>query len=54
MSFKAGGQERTYTGTDYLELWAKPNFFFHVTTAYALLRHCGFELGKGVYLAGGN
>ena len=54
VSFKAGGQERTYTGTDYLELWAKPNFFFHVTTAYAILRHCGVELGKVDYLKGGN
>jgi hypothetical protein len=27
-----------------------PNFFFHVTTTYALLRHNGVELGKADYL----
>ena len=32
---------------------ALPNLFFHVTTAYAILRHNGVELGKGDYLAGG-
>jgi hypothetical protein len=29
-----------------------PNLFFHVTTAYALLRHNGVDLGKSDYLAG--
>lgn len=43
---------RDFTGTDYLTLWANPNFFFHVTTAYALLRHGGVEIGKTDYLAG--
>jgi len=28
-----------------------PNFYFHVTTAYALLRHNGVELGKSDFLA---
>jgi hypothetical protein len=36
----------------YLKHWALPNFFFHVTTAYAILRHNGVELGKADYLAG--
>jgi uncharacterized protein len=43
---------RTMKGEAYLKHWMLPNFFFHVTTAYALLRHNGVELGKGDYLAG--
>jgi uncharacterized protein len=43
---------REFTGADYLTTWANPNFFFHVTTAYALLRHGGVEIGKSDYLAG--
>jgi hypothetical protein len=37
-------------GEAYLKHVALPNFFFHVTTAYALLRHNGVELGKSDYL----
>jgi hypothetical protein len=33
-------------GLPFLQRWALPNFFFHVTTAYAILRHNGVELGK--------
>jgi hypothetical protein len=43
---------RTMTGEAYLTTWALPNFFFHVTTAYAILRHNGVDLGKSDYLAG--
>lgn len=43
---------RTMSGQDYLTLWMLPNFFFHVTTAYAILRHNGVDLGKADYLAG--
>ncbi len=39
-------------GEDYLKHYAMPNFYFHVTTAYALLRHNGVELGKSDFLAG--
>jgi hypothetical protein len=48
------GRERTRTmkAEDYLKTWAIPNFFFHVTTAYAILRHNGVELGKQDYLVG--
>ncbi|HEU4460623.1 MAG TPA: DUF1993 domain-containing protein [Methylibium sp.] len=42
-----------FTGEQYLRHFALPNFFFHVTTAYGLLRHNGVELGKGDYLRGG-
>jgi hypothetical protein len=47
-------RERTleFTGAEYLTTWAQPNFFFHVTTAYALLRHNGIEIGKTDYLRG--
>ena len=37
-------------GEPYLKHYALPNLFFHVTTAYALLRHNGVPLGKGDYL----
>lgn len=45
---------RTMTGEDYLKHWALPNLFFHVTTAYAILRHNGVDLGKADYLLGPN
>lgn len=41
-----------FTGENYLRFFALPNFYFHVTTAYALLRHAGVELGKSDYLGG--
>jgi uncharacterized protein len=37
-------------GLPYLQTWALPNFFFHVTTTYALLRHNGVEIGKRDFL----
>ena len=43
---------RTMTAQAYLTTWVLPNFFFHVTTAYAMLRHNGVDLGKADYLAG--
>jgi hypothetical protein len=42
----------TMKGEQYLKHFALPNFFFHVTTVYALLRHNGVNLGKSDYLAG--
>lgn len=39
-----------WTGREYLTRFALPNFFFHVTTAYAILRHAGVGLGKPDYL----
>jgi hypothetical protein len=42
-----------FTGEDYLRFFAMPNFFFHVTTTYALLRHNGVDLGKMDYLGQG-
>jgi len=44
------GQPRTFTGLNYLLQFALPNFYFHSTTAYALLRHNGVEIGKMDFL----
>ena len=44
------GDPLRFTGENYVRFWVLPNFFFHVTTAYALLRHGGVEIGKGDYL----
>jgi uncharacterized protein len=48
------GREATKTmkGEAYLKHWVMPNFYFHVTMAYAVLRHNGVELGKSEYLLG--
>jgi uncharacterized protein len=43
---------RTLTAEAYLKHWMLPNLFFHVTTAYAILRHNGVDLGKADYLMG--
>jgi hypothetical protein len=42
----------SFTGESYLRFFALPNFYFHVTTTYALLRHAGVPLGKTDYLGG--
>jgi hypothetical protein len=49
------GRERTRTmkAEAYLKLWVLPNMFFHITTAYAILRHNGVPVGKQDYLVGG-
>jgi len=39
-----------FTGQDYLLKWVLPNVYFHVTTAYNILRHNGVELGKQDFL----
>ena len=44
------GGERRFTGRSYILEFVLPNFFFHVTTAYDLLRHQGVPLGKRHYL----
>jgi hypothetical protein len=40
----------TFAGMPYLLYFAHPNFYFHVTTAHDILRHCGVELGKMDFL----
>jgi len=39
-------------GLPFIQKWALPNFHFHLTTTYALLRQAGVELGKQDYLGG--
>lgn len=48
----AGKRELDFTGQSYLLTFAFPNFFFHITTAYDILRHNGVEIGKMDYLGG--
>ncbi len=46
------GEPLRMTGENYLKHFVLPNFYFHVTTTYALLRHGGVDLGKKDYLGG--
>jgi hypothetical protein len=39
-----------FTGFDYLSKFVLPNFYFHITTAYAILRKNGVDVGKGDFL----
>lgn len=41
-----------FSGRDYLTGFVLPNFYFHVTTAYGLLRHKGINIGKMDFLGG--
>jgi hypothetical protein len=51
VTFPIGPQKTmTLKGAEYLVGFALPNFFFHATTAYDILRHCGVELGKRDFL----
>lgn len=43
-------QGMSIRGDDYVVGFAVPNFYFHVTTSYAILRHCGVKLGKLAYI----
>jgi hypothetical protein len=42
-----------YKGGDYVNKFVLPNVYFHITTAYGILRHLGVKLGKPDYLSGG-
>lgn len=46
VTIKVGGKPLTLQGQPYLLQFVVPNFFFHTTAAYAILRHNGVELGK--------
>ena len=50
ITITVAGQPRTLKGQRYLIHNALPNFFFHVTTAYDILRHKGVEVGKRDYM----
>jgi hypothetical protein len=43
-------EELVFNGQDYLLSFVLPNFFFHVTTAYVILRHNGLDIGKRDFL----
>jgi hypothetical protein len=49
----AGERTLEFKGLAFLQTWAIPNVFFHVTTAYDILRHNGVDLGKRDFIGGG-
>jgi hypothetical protein len=51
ITFPLGGTNKGHMkGSDYLSHFVLPNFYFHVTAAYAILRNCGVEVGKRDFL----
>jgi len=50
IKFSIRDHQFEFTGQTYLLDWMLPNIFFHITTAYNLLRHNGVEIGKRDYL----
>ena len=50
IALTAGTRELRFTGQQYLVGFALPNFYFHATTAYTILRHCGLPIGKRDFL----
>ncbi len=46
LALTMNGREQEMTGLDYFLNWALPNFYFHLTTAYGILRRNGVEIGK--------
>jgi hypothetical protein len=46
----AGPRQLQFKGQQYLVHFALPNFYFHTTAAYAILRHCGLPIGKRDFL----
>jgi len=52
ISLKVGGNDLAFTGQQYLLHFVLPNLFFHITTAYAILRHNGVDVGKKDFLGG--
>jgi hypothetical protein len=49
----AGERTLEFKGLEYLQRWAIPNVFFHIVTAYNILRHNGVDLGKRDFINGG-
>lgn len=50
ITIKIRGQEMTMPGEAFLNLYSLPQFYFHIATAYNILRHNGVEIGKGDYM----
>ena len=53
VTIKIRGEELSFSGEDYLHVMALPNFYFHMTTAYTILRHNGLDIGKGDFMGRG-
>jgi uncharacterized protein len=53
INLKMGGRDYTLSGQDYANNAALPNFYFHMATAYNILRGNGVELGKGDFIGRG-
>jgi uncharacterized protein len=53
IALKMGGRDYTLTGQDYVNSAALPNLYFHMTTAYNILRHNGVELSKSDFVGRG-
>lgn len=51
ITFPVGPESMTMKRREYLSSFILPNLYFHVTTAYAILRACGVPLGKADFLA---
>jgi len=51
ITIKLGANERKFTGQGLLQNFILPNFYFHCTTAYDILRHCGDELSKRDFMS---
>jgi hypothetical protein len=52
IELKIGGRTMNFTGSSYISGFVLPNFYFHVTTAYNILRHNGVAIGKSDFLGG--
>ncbi len=52
VSVKIPNAELKFSGIDYVNHWVMPNLYFHITAAYAILRHNNIELGKSDFLMG--
>ena len=52
ITVKAGPRELSFAAAQYLASYAIPNFYFHMSTAYSILRANGVEVGKGDFLGG--
>jgi uncharacterized protein len=50
ITFPVGDRKMTMKGTDYLLHFSMPNFYFHVTTAYDILRNNGLKIGKSDFM----
>jgi hypothetical protein len=51
ITFPLGGERKGHMkGADYLNHFVLPNFYFHLTAAYAIVRHCGVDIGKRDFL----